>query len=80
MKSLLTVATMLACASAHSLDLKGVELGKAATEAQLHDAFGITFQKYECDMVPIKPCGGGTRIEGCRDPVRHLSVQYPEAR
>jgi hypothetical protein len=60
----LILAALVAASPALALDLKGVELGKTATPDQLHQAFGITFGPYECDMVPNRPCIGGTRIEG----------------
>jgi hypothetical protein len=64
MKILIALMALLGCAPVLALDLKGVELGKVATQAQLHEAFGITFGNYECDMVPLHPCIGGARLEG----------------
>lgn len=61
---LLLALALLMFKTCEALDLKGVELGKVASQAQLHEAFGITFGSYECDMVPLHPCIGGARIEG----------------
>jgi len=61
---ILLALAALAFKTCEALDLKGVELGKVATEEQLHEAFGITFRSYECDREILRPCRGSTHIEG----------------
>jgi hypothetical protein len=60
----LALISLMAGAPAWALDIKGVEIGKVATQAQLTEAFGITFRSYECDMEILRPCHGSTHIEG----------------
>jgi hypothetical protein len=60
----LVLISLMAVSPAWAFDLKGIELGKVATQAQLTEAFGITFRSYECDMEILRPCRGSTHIEG----------------